>query len=151
MYNYDRVTVGNFYVYIAETKVGDTHRRVFDPGITTENQWTVNVYLSGKYEIVDSSTRNVIQIYDSGSTSIDQVLAYPSEVEIVERVLQPGIRICTEPTGKVPNWSRRVESTTFATKPGDMIIDLSTPEISITNVTASQSITPAGRMLVCSL
>lgn len=132
MYNYCSVIVNDFKVYYYRTKIGDTHKRIFENKTNSLNQYTANIYLTGKYALINEDN-DTFHIYNAGDTSIDKLIEYEPNQIITEKVIRPGIRLCLEPLRK-HKWERRVVSSSFNVKEGDIIIWLSEPEINIVKV-----------------
>lgn len=120
MYEYLRHPAGAWTVYVADVKPGDTHRRRFDPGVTSRTQYTANLYLAGRFALTAGDWRHEIA---TPATSIDADIPYPSEQIVIETALEPGVRVCVEPS-EHGRWERRVERGAFDVQTGDLVVPL---------------------------
>ena len=108
MYDFQRSTVGAFTLHASHPGVGQEHHKKFGRGVTPDNQWTLNVYISGAFEIEIPSIGYRREMLP-GHCSLDiELPSFPPEL-CIERCLNEGsYRICISPTAPGTRWSRTV-------------------------------------------
>lgn len=108
MYSFQRRIVGAFALHISSPPAGQEHHKKFGPGVTPHNQWTMNVYTSGLFEIEIPSIGYRREMLP-GHCSLDiELPSFPPEL-CIERCLNEGSsRICISPTAPGTRWSRTV-------------------------------------------
>ena len=103
-YSFQKSQVGEFEIYRSEQVMGDVHLKRFLPGVTPQNQATLNVYIDGSFRMVAGGYS---QVFSAGSTSLDTALSsYPGGAVFTESVLSAtGLRYCVSRLGGGP-WLR---------------------------------------------
>lgn len=105
MYRFSKQTVGGFDIYTANPSVGEVHLRRFAPGVTPQNQASLNIYAAGSFELQAGSFG---QVFEAGQTSLDlRLTEYPAGELCIERVVSgPATRRCVSRVGGGA-WTRR--------------------------------------------
>lgn len=106
MYDFQRSTVGAFTLHTSRPSAGQEHHKRFGQGVTPHNQWTLNLYTAGRFEIEIPSIGYRREML-AGHCSLDiELPAFPPEL-CIERCLNEGSsRICISPTVPGTRWSR---------------------------------------------
>lgn len=108
MYKFHRRDVGGFTLHTSRPDVGDEHHKRFGAGVTPANQWTLNIYTAGRFEIEIPSIGYRREMF-AGDCSLDiELQALPPDL-CIERCLDEGSsRICIAPATRGARWARRV-------------------------------------------
>ena len=110
MYQFDRTIVGPFALHTSLPSVGDEHHKRYGTGVTPQNQATLNLYISGQFEL-EMPAANYRRIMSPGDCSLDIELSSFPEGLCIERCLAEGSRrICISTTSPRLRWARQVMS-----------------------------------------
>lgn len=124
MYQYKKEVVGAFTIHKATPSVSDDHKKLFDAGVTPQNQKTLNVYVQGAFRFVIGDFEQTLR---AGDTSLDlDIEAFPVNTLCIETCLtQPAVRYCVSKTEPGP-WNReKVISDTWLADSEGLFIDQS--------------------------
>lgn len=104
MYRFSKQTVGGFDIYTANPEVGEVHLRRFAPGVSPQNQASLNIYAAGGFSLQAGSFNRSLT---AGQTSLDlDITEYPAGELLIERVVSgPATRRCVSRSGGGP-WGR---------------------------------------------
>lgn len=93
-------------VFVATPDVGAVWKKKFEPGVTPLNQFSLNLYTAGKFQITAEAT-GFSQILGVGDSNLDIALAeFPTEGLVVETPIEgPACRWCLSVDGG-GKWSR---------------------------------------------
>jgi len=93
-------------VYVATPEVGSVWKKQFASGVTPQNQFSLNLYTSGKFEI-KSEANGFSQVLGLGESSLDiQLSEFPTECLVLETPIDgPACRWCLSVDGG-GKWSR---------------------------------------------
>ena len=113
MYKFDSFKFDWLKVYVARPDVGSLWKKKFESGVTPQNQFSLNLYTLGKFEISTEST-NFSQVLNVGDSNLDITLTeFPTEGLVIETPISgPACRMCLSVDGG-GKWSR-VRNTMYA-------------------------------------
>jgi hypothetical protein len=106
MYTFRPYTFGWLKVFVAQPRVGALWHKVFQPGVTPTNQFSLNIYTAGRFEIRADSV-GFRQVLGVGQSNLDLTLdEFPSSGLVVETPLEePACRMCVSVDGG-GKWTR---------------------------------------------
>lgn len=108
MYKFTRTVVGEFALHSSSPDVGQEHHKRFGSGVTPHNQWTLNIYTRGRFEVEIPSIAYRREMV-AGDTSLDIELAAMPPDLCIERCLDAGSqRICISPITQGASWARQI-------------------------------------------
>lgn len=119
MYDYRLYRMGPWRYHVAVTPVGATHKRIFASGVNSLTQYSLNLYLKGRFSL---HTDDGWQWSPSGS-SISENIPYPSGVVVTETSLEQGLRACVEPATRT-KWNRVLVEGDIAVLKDDLVMPL---------------------------
>lgn len=107
MYQFRHYKVDWLNVYVAQPSVGAKWVKLFQPGVTPLNQFSLNIYTAGRFEISAPSV-GFKQVLGVGESNLDLTLdVFPTTGMVTETPLEaPACRMCLSVDGG-GKWSRR--------------------------------------------
>lgn len=98
---------GPFKIHRSEPPVGAIHRKCLSEDMTTRDQYTLNLYVAGRFAFGPEGGEQIQIEAGTASTEIDMTLR--AGVVYVERPLvAESVRLCVEPAGHRRRWRREV-------------------------------------------
>lgn len=100
MYEFRKFQFEWLRVYVATPPVGAVWKKQFSPGVTPQNQFSLNLYTAGKFQITAEST-GFSQVLGVGDSNLDiSLLEFPSVGLVLESPLEgPACRMCLSVDG----------------------------------------------------
>jgi hypothetical protein len=106
MYKFRQYKLGWLNIYVANPVVGAIWQKQFAPGVTPQNQFSLNVYTLGRFKIT-TEANDFSQVLGVGNSSLDiQLDEFPSDGLVFETPIEgPACRLCLSVEGG-GKWSR---------------------------------------------
>jgi len=105
-YVFKKYTFDWLSLYVATPSIGDVLKKKYSEGVTPANQFTLNVYALGKFEVACEAAE-FKQVLGVGECSLDVAIGtFPNDSVATETPLEtPACRMCLSVTGG-GKWSR---------------------------------------------
>ena len=132
MYKFKRVIFPGFSLVESRPEINQTHAKYLLPGVTTQNQNTFNLYLSGSFsvkELASGFTQNVYPGQTNLDVSFSENSASDEGTTVIEEATSSDCwRMCLSPAISSARWVRRVLSCktdeVVSLEPGELAIVL---------------------------
>jgi len=131
-YPFVRTEHGWLVAHMSAAEPGQRHIKVMLADTTPESQRTLNLYVSGRFEVSVRAPGGLVfsQVMEAGQSSLDLTLPLPAGAIVTERALEPGsVRCCFDAVDPAQRWLRRrvdvAAGEALAASDDEVLMDLS--------------------------